>query len=110
MPAHSGMLRNAFQRDQRRLLREQGLIRELGELERSVRAGRVDNIVWLNGITRRLNMTQYPDPEMAAWGRRVVELADARKREVARRYRGQLEQRPDLRPLYDRTQPGWSEW
>jgi len=110
MPAHSGFLRNAAAVDQRNLSREMSQGRELQIIRNALPTGACDNMVWLNKITDQLNRNQYADQRFAHAAQEVVELVNARKRRLASYYRTKLNERPELRPHLDRTQPGWDRW
>ncbi|HEY6946104.1 MAG TPA: hypothetical protein VI431_13260 [Candidatus Acidoferrum sp.] len=109
-PAHTGLLSRAIQKDMLEMAREQSMGLKLKELQKHIQSGRLDDIATLNGITDRLNATQYPDPGLSALARAVIRTADDRKHYVAQTYRKFLQQRPDLRGRFDKAQPGWNRW
>ena len=110
MPAHSGLLRHAAERDRADQSREMHLGQWLEQADKELRSGRMDNIAVLTKLTTALNAAQFPDQGFARRGREISEAADRRKREIAAYYRKLIVGDADLRPLVDKADPGWSEW
>ncbi len=110
MPAHSGLLQIAVERDQRRFLDEIQLNRYLGRIKRAIAAGELNNISVLQQITQRLITQEFPDQDMARAAREVIQLADQRKAELAEMYAEAVKKHPELKAFYDRTQAGWEAW
>jgi len=109
-PAHTGLVSRAIQKDMLEMAREQSLGLKLRELRKQIQSGRLDDISTLNGITDRLNATQYPDPGLSTLAWAVIRSADDRKHYVAQTFRKFLQLRPDLRGRLDKAQPGWNRW
>jgi hypothetical protein len=109
-PAHTGLLRHAAQLDQDRMLQEVALSRYLNYLMLAIKRGDADDVDTLNGITERLNATEFPDQHFASLARQIIRDANERKRYVARIYRDLLKSRPDIRQQLDAAEPGWSKW
>jgi hypothetical protein len=110
MPAHSGLLRNAAQRDRMESLREANTIRWLSDTEALLRSGRLDSVSALVQITDRLKATQFEDQRLAGRARQIIQLADSRKRATAAYYRKLISDDPSLRSSVDKADPGWSSW
>lgn len=110
MPAHSGGLRVAADRDRRVFMARIQLNRYLAGLRRAIESGRVNNIRSLNQITRELLRHQYPDQGFVRAANEIVALANRRKRELARQYAAAIRSNPSLAATYDRLQPGWRQW
>lgn len=110
VPAHSGMLRIAVQRDQRRLLAELQLNRYLIQLRGAIVNGELNNIQVLNQVTHQLLGHEFPDQGMARVAREVIQVANQRKVALAQEYAAAIRSNPRLRPIYDRFQPGWEVW
>jgi hypothetical protein len=109
-PAHTGLWRHAAQFDQDRMLQELALGRYLNYLMLAIKRGDADDINTLNGITERLNATEFPDQRFASLARQIIRDANERKRHVAQIYRELLKSRSDMRQQLDSAEPGWSKW
>jgi hypothetical protein len=110
IPAHSRFFRRARQSDQRAFTQQIQLNRHLVNMRKLIASGRLNRVCWLQQITDRLDAIEFPDWQMAKAARKIVQLANGRKKEVAKRYRDQLREHPEFRPDYDRLDPGWSKW
>ena len=110
MPAHSGLLVRAAQRDAQRFRNDMALNQWLANARRQLDNGELDSMALLTRLTERLNATQFNDQGLAATARQVVAAADTRKRKLAAYYRAQIAKNPSLALQVDRMQPGWRNW
>ena len=110
MPAHSGILRIAVQRDRQRFLAEMQLNRYLIRTKQAIADGQLNNIGILNQITQQLLSQEFPNQDLACVAREVIQLANQRKTELAQSYAKAITKNPKLRAIYDQAQPGWEAW
>jgi hypothetical protein len=104
-PAHTGLFRTAMRRDQRQLLNEMALGRELYALKMQINRGEVDDLRALNAIIDRLNMREFPDEGFTRLAREVVEAARQRHRLLSQNYRQLLELSPPVRRRIEQRFP-----
>jgi len=110
MPAHSGLLRHAAEKDMTAEIRDFRIVRWLSQTEKTLATGRLDNISMLNKLTERLSRTQFTDQGMARQAREVLNAANLRKSKVARSYRKMIAVDSTLKADIDKSEPGWSQW
>jgi hypothetical protein len=96
-PAHTGILRRAVEMDQRRLLNEIAIVRELGSIKAAIERGDVDHIPLLDRVISQLNLREFPNQGFAQAAREVVDAATARRRTLINRLNQWFMQSPDLR-------------
>lgn len=110
MPAHSGSLVRAHQRDQSAFRAMIQLNQYLAGIRRGIEGGQLNSIRTLDGITNELLRHQYPDQGFARAANEVIRLANERKRTLARQFQAEIQRNASLRAVYNRTQPGWEQW
>lgn len=104
-PVHTGIFRRAIQQDQRQLLDEMAISRELSRLNDLINQGKLDHIPWLNRIIDRLNTTQFPDQGFARAAREVIQTVQARKQRLIQDYNILLNQSSEIRNKINQTFP-----
>lgn len=114
-PAHTGMLQKANQESgMNKLLAVQRRNNEyealFAKLQGALRGGRLDRIVWLDEVTKKLDGTEFEDPYWLAIARTTITEIDARKRSVAASYRLMLKGHPELLIQLQRYDPSWSNY
>lgn len=110
MPAHSQIFQRARSADQRTMARETQLMNWLANISAAAKTGILDHFEILSRLTGEIDRTEYSDQQMGSYAGRVCGELDERKRLVAARLRNLARTRPELKAIYDRTQPGWSNW
>jgi hypothetical protein len=109
-PAHTGLFTRAATQDRVAFQRRMQLGGMLDQLKQAILGGKLDRIVWLERATTQLNQTEYPDQAMSKFAGEVVAVANARKKQLAARYREEIRLVPDLRRQYDAYDPDWIRW
>ena len=104
-PAHTGVIRRAVQQDQRRLLNEISMSRELGRLMQFINQGKMDHIPWLDQTIAQLNARQFPDQGFARAAREVIQAAEKRKQLLIKNYNDLLKQSPEVRGRINQAFP-----
>lgn len=109
MPAHSGFYARAYAEDRRRMyeLEHEGI--DVSTAMMALRSGRADRVQVLNQMIRRLTDQRFYSPQVRRMAGEAIALARVRRERVRDKYRQELARRPDLRPLYDRADPGWND-
>jgi hypothetical protein len=109
-PAHTGLFSRAAEQDRVAFQRRMQLGDMLDRLKRAVLSGKLDRIAWLESATTQLNHTEYPDQAMSKFAGEVAAAANARKKQLAARYREDIRFLPELRLQYDAYDPDWIRW
>jgi len=104
-PVHTGVLGRAVAQDQRRFLNEIAMSRELDSLRNLINRGKLDHIPWLNQTISQLNARQFPDQGFARAARDVINVAEARKRQLIQNYNNLLKQSSDVRSRINQMFP-----
>ena len=104
-PAHTGALCRAAQQDQRRLLNEIAISRELGNLKSLINQGKLDHIPWLDQTIVQLNIREFPDQGFARLAREVVQVAQLRKQKLINDYNRLLNQSSEVRDRINQKFP-----
>jgi len=110
LPAHTGSLARAAERDRQRFMAMIRLTQYLGSLKDAIAGGQVNNITALDQITRQLYQHRFPDQGYARVAREIITLANQRKVELAGQYARAIRKNPKLESVYDKSQPGWRRW
>jgi len=104
-PAHTGIIRQAVQQDQRRLLDEAAVGRQLGNLRLQITAGAFDYIPWLDQIIDQLNAREFPDQGFARFAAEVIQTAQVRRQVLAANYGQLLNGSPEVRDRINQKIP-----
>lgn len=96
-PAHTGMFGRAVQQDQRAMLNQLALSRELAGVRTAIESGQVDSIHALDQVIGQLNGRAFPDQGFAAAARGVVQAAQTRRRRLAGELSTLLSESPPVR-------------
>ena len=110
MPAHSGLFRHAAAKDRMRFTTEIQLNNYLISLKKAIKNGDLDLISTLDEITNKLELTQFPNQEMSQEAKKVIIMANNRKKFLARKYRNEVQNDEELRQMYNKTFLDWSNW
>jgi hypothetical protein len=109
-PAHTGLFTRAAERDRVAFQRRIQIGDMLDGLKQAIVSGKLDRIAWLDRATIELNGAEYPDKAMSTFAGEVVAAANARKKQLAARYREDIHLAPELRRQYDAYDPDWNRW
>lgn len=96
-PAHTGILRNAVQRDQQEFNNERALAMQLSSIKTAIGKGDVDYIPVLNQIIDRLTQQEFPDQGFAHAALDVIQAARSRREMLMQQTNRLLKHSPAVR-------------
>jgi hypothetical protein len=105
-PAHNRMFRRAAAMDQRALMQDMSLGREIASVRRAIQRGDLDHVPLLDRLIASLNAREFPDQGFARAAREIVELATARRRILLGRLKQWSRESPEVGERMRRQFPG----